>query len=160
MKKLSLFILVLSGILSMQSFAWNYGCGENIPPDVCGAGGNTSSINIASIYFGAIAVNPDTGYWASSSKYTNRKEAKASVLSRCGQNCKTFIVGDDRCVGVAYSSIDKILESDSAMTLMGIGNDTRIERSNEKALKKCEKAGGKNCKIIVNVCAIEGTTEY
>ena len=45
MKKLLFFILILFGILSVQSFAWNYGCGENIPPDVCGAGGAGNSSN-------------------------------------------------------------------------------------------------------------------
>ena len=43
MKKLFLFIILLFGILSMQSFAWNYGCGENIPPSVCGADGSGNS---------------------------------------------------------------------------------------------------------------------
>ena len=45
MKRLLLFIVMLFGILSVQSFAWNYGCGENIPPHVCGADGSNSGNN-------------------------------------------------------------------------------------------------------------------
>ena len=37
MKKLLLFLITLFSILSFQAFAVNYGCGENIPPHVCGA---------------------------------------------------------------------------------------------------------------------------
>ena len=105
MRKLLLFIMVLFGILSVQSFAWNYGCGENIPPDVCEADGSKSGGGepmSGDPYIGAIAFNKDTG----------------------------------------------------------AGYNTRVKRANEKALKKCEKNGGQNCKVIVNVCAVEGTTKY
>ena len=164
MRKLLLFVMVLFGILSVQSFAWNYGCGENIPPDVCGAdgsksGGGGSMTNDP--YIGAIAFNKDTGAWASVSNMQGKKEAKADVLSRCGSDCEVIMVDPERCVGVAYSSSDKILTSDSARdNFGGIGYNTRVKRSNEKALKKCQKSGGKDCKLILNVCAIEGTTKY
>ena len=165
MRKLLLFVMVLFGILSVQSFAWNYGCGENIPPDVCGAdgsksGGGGSMTNDP--YIGAIAFNKDTGAWASVSNMQGKKEAKADVLSRCGQNCEVIMVDWKRCVGLAYLASDKIYGSDSAMDQIytGAGYNTRVKRANEKALKKCEKNGGQNCKVIVNVCAVEGTTKY
>ena len=83
------------------------------------------------------------------------------MLERCGSDCKVFMVDSKRCVGVAYSKSDQIIGSDSATdNFGGIGYNTRVERSNEKALKKCEKNGGKDCKIIANVCAVEGTTKY
>ena len=164
MRKLLLFTLFLFGILSVQSLAWNYGCGENIPPDVCGAsnGGNSSGDSwIITPTIGAVAIDPDTGKWASISNTTDRKAAKSSVLERCGADCKVIMVDSKRCVGVAYSKGDKAFGSDSATdNIGGIGYNTRVQRSNEKALKKCEKSGGKNCKVIVNVCAVEGTTKY
>ena len=164
MKKLLLFTLILFGVLSTRSFAWNYGCGENIPPDVCGAsnsGGGSGEPWIIPATIGAIAVDPTTGKWASISNSQDRKDAKNNVLERCGSNCKVFMVDNKRCAGAAYSKGDNIVTFDSATdNFGGIGYNTRVERSNEKALKKCEKSGGKNCKIIVNVCAVEGTTKY
>ena len=113
-------------------------------------------------YIGAIAIDKETGKWASISNIQGSKKAKADVLSRCGADCEVIRVDHARCVGVAYSSSDKVLASDSATTdpFTNIGWNTRVKRSNDKALKKCEKNGGKNCKIIVNVCAVEGTTKY
>ena len=170
MNKLLFWICLLFGLMSVTSMAtydpnsgsYNYGCGPGIPPDVCMAGSNPgsgSAVYVEPTYYGAIAVNPDTGYWASSSAHTNKKTARESALSRCGKNCKLINVDAGRCVGVAYSANDKILESDSAVAAYAsIGYNTRVERSNEKALKKCEKKGGSSCKILVNVCAVEGTS--
>ncbi len=167
MRKLLLFILVLFGILSVQSLS--DGCNAQVC--MCPNGGYVTTGQYCSApsgdpwivapIIGAVAIDPATGKWASVSNTKDRKEAKNDVLERCGADCKVFMVDSKRCVGVAYSKNDKIIGSDSATdNFGGIGYNTRVERSNEKALKKCEKNGGKNCKVIVNVCALEGTTKY
>ena len=167
MKKLLLFIIVLFGSMSAMSLA--DGCAAQVC--TCPGGGYVTTGQYCPVsndepmivdpYIGAIAVNKNTGKWSSVSNIKGTKNAKADVLSRCGSDCEVIIVGSKRCVGVAYSSSDKILASDSATdNFGGIGYNTRVKRSNDKALKKCEKNGGQNCKIIVNVCAIEGTTKY
>ena len=72
---------------------------------------------------------------------------------------KIIDVLPDNCTGLAYSASDKIIGYDSAVKNdEDNNNDTRVKRANEKALEKCQENGGKNCKIIVNVCALEGTT--
>ena len=167
MKKLLLFIVVLFGSMSVVSLA--DGCKAQVC--TCPNGGYVSYGEYCAVsndepmfkepYIGAIAVNKNTGKWSSVSNIKGTKNAKADVLSRCGSDCEVIMVDPERCVGVAYSSSDKILTSDSARdNFGGIGYNTRVKRSNDKALKKCEKNGGKNCKIIVNVCAVEGTTKY
>ena len=154
MKKLFLFILVLFGILSAQSFAWNYGCGENIPPEVCGAGGSGNSGVSYLQYHGAIAVNTDTGYWVSISSSTSAKEAKKAALSGCGENCEYIRVNADFCTGVSYSSIDKILTYHNLGPSMFVKpNSERRIIAAKKSLEKCQKKGGKNCQILVSICS-------
>lgn len=157
MKKLY-FVIGILFFLSYFNASANV-CGKGIPPDVCMGNNQTSPVYIEPTYYGAIAVDINTGQWSSASAYTSKKAARQSVISRCGEHCKVINVDSQRCVAVVYSDTDKILESDSAMPAYGrIGYNTRIKRSNEKAVKKCEKSGGKNCKVLVNVCALEGTS--
>ena len=160
MKKLLLVIGVLFLLSGFNAFAVNV-CGEGIPPDVCmgNTGGTQAPVYIEPTYYGAIAVDINTGKWSSAAAYTSKKAARESVISSCGEHCKVINVDSQRCVAVAYSDTDKILESDSAIAAYAkIGYNTRVKRSNEKAVKKCEKSGGKNCKVLVNVCALEGTS--
>ncbi len=111
------------------------------------------------LYYGAIAVNENTGQWFGASKQNSKKEARDFVISLCGKQCKIIDVLPDNCTGLAYSASDKIIGYDSAVKNdEDNNNDTRVKRANEKALEKCQENGGKNCKIIVNVCALEGTT--
>ena len=167
MKKYFLFIFVFLGIFSPVAKAG--GCNAQIC--MCPNGGYVSTNQycpavqesqplFVKVPIGVIAVDPDTGKWASVSDTTDKKAAKADAMTRCGANCKIFIVDPGRCVGAAYSKEDKVLAFDSATSTVGIGFNTRIERSNEKALKKCEKSGGQSCKILVNVCAVGGATKY
>ena len=167
MRKLLLFTIILFGIMSMKGLA--AGCSAQIC--MCPGGGyvttgqycptNSGASWIVKPIVGAIAIDPITGKWVSVSNIEGTKEAKNNVSERCGSDCKVFMVDSGRCVGVAFSKSDNVVGADSATdNIGGIGYNTRVERSNKKALKKCEKSGGKNCKIIVNVCAIEGTTKY
>ena len=165
MKKLLLFIILftLASFTAMANYdpktgTYDYGCGAGIPPDACNAGnGGGGGFNPGYTYprhFGAVAIDIETGYWSSATTYTSKKEAKESVVSRCGENCKLIMVSPDSCVGIAYSKEDKILGYDASQS------NTKVKTSNEKALKKCDKNGGSNCKVLVNVCAYDGTTEY
>lgn len=160
MKKLFFITGILFFVLGFNAFAVNV-CGEGIPPDVCygNTGYTQAPVYIEPTYYGAIAVDVQTGEWASASAYTSKKAARESVIARCGEHCKVINVDSQRCVAAAYSDTDKVLESDSAIAAYAkIGYNTRVARSNEKAIKKCEKSGGKNCKVLVNVCALEGTS--
>ncbi|MBP9477262.1 MAG: DUF4189 domain-containing protein [Sebaldella sp.] len=162
MKKLFFVTSILFLLFGFNVFG-NAGnvCGVGIPPDVCfgKTGGNQAPVYVAPNYYGAIAVDIETGQWSSASAYPTRKSARETVISGCGEHCKVINVDVKRCVAIAYSETDKILESDSAIAVYGkIGYNTRVVRSNEKAIKKCEKSGGKNCKVLVNVCALEGTS--
>ena len=124
---------------------------------------NSSSGNVTR-YFGGTAVNPETGKWGSTYNYTNAKQAKKDAMSRCGsENCK-YVGGDTNsaCVSAAYSSTNKILTFETVKlsmfgSLAGIPDD-KNERKNlasEKALKKCKKNGGTNCKILTTICTID-----
>ena len=39
--------------------------------------------------------------------------------------------------------------------MLGFGVNNIKKRAGDSAIKKCEKSGGKNCKIIANFCALE-----
>ena len=156
MKKLLLFIFTLLGILSVQSFANSCNAQVCTCPNgswvTFGQYCTASTIEIEQKYYGAIAVDVETGKWATAYNYPNNSSAKKKVRSTCGDQCKVMDVHAGRCGAVAYSKSDKILEFDSAMSgFAGAGYDTREERAKEKALKKCEKKG-ENCKIIASVC--------
>ena len=97
MKRLLLSIFILFGILSMQSFAWNYGCGENIPPEVCGASPSYDSSYTRTVVtygpFMFFAYDKTTGIYASANNY-NKAEAKKEALDKCGsKNCKIIASG-------------------------------------------------------------------
>ena len=163
MKKLLLFILVLFGMLSIQSFAWNYGCGENIPPSVCGADGSgTSNTQQTSSndYYGALAINESTGQWGISYNYTSSSLAKNAALSQCGNNCKVVETLKhngpySECASFSYSKKDGSYGYDKAAARMGVGHETKKSRAAEKATKKCEKNGGSSCKVQITFCALE-----
>lgn len=163
MRRLLLFILVLFGILSVQSLAWNYGCGENIPPHVCGADGSGSSNTqqtSSNNYYGVLAINESNGQWGISYNYTSLSQAKSVALSQCGSNCKVVETLKhngpySECASFYYSKKEGVYGSDKAAARMGIGHDTKKERAEEKALKKCEKNGGSSCKVQITFCALK-----
>ena len=162
MKKLFLFILVLFGILSTQSLAWNYGCGENIPPDVCGAGSGGGftqpSIGLPSpVNFGALAINPYTGSISYITAQKDNKKAAQIVMSDCGQNCQLiFEIKANQCAAVVHSTnLDHYVHYiEKPFDLLSNTNMKRTkEKSSEKAIKKCKKEGGQNCKVLIAICA-------
>ena len=90
MKKLFLFIIMMFGILSTQSFAWNYVYGGNIPPSVCGADGSKSG-NTNSSYtppenytnWSAFPFDDETGISSVSNNSISKSTAKDSTLFIC-----------------------------------------------------------------------------
>lgn len=157
MKRLLLFFTALFTLTGFICLADNM-CGPNgqFDPDnnTCWPIQNGGGATVPN-HYGAIAIDLNTGYWASASDYTDEKGPINSVVSACGNQCKVIKVTTGRCVGLAYSKVDKIIGYDEAMSTFGKGFYTRKERSNKKALKKCTKNGGKECKIVVNVCSYE-----
>ena len=156
MKKLLLFVLILFGSFSTISLANSCNAQVCTCPNgswvTFGQYCTASTIEIEEKYYGAIAVDVETGKWTSAYNYPSTSSARKEVRSTCGDQCKIMDVHAARCGAVAYSKSDKVLEFDSAMSgFAGAGYNTREERAREKALKKCEKKGS-NCKIIVSVC--------
>ena len=160
MKKLLFLILVLFGMMSTINFS-DAMCGPNGQFD---PGSNTcwpvqyenGYTQSAPKYYGAIAVDLETGKWATSYNYPDTSSAKNHVISNCGKNCKVMVVKSGRCGAVAYSKSTKTIEFDSAMGgFAGIGFNTREERAKDKALKKCSKKNS-DCIILTSVCGASG----
>ena len=149
MKKLLLFVLILFGILSVQSFAVNYGCGENIPPYVCGAApppsNSSSSYNNYSgsdysIMYQEFAYDKDSGAYGSG-KNVKRNVAKKTALTNCGTaKCKITLSGG----GFVVVSSNGVVLSVKTNNL----EYTKYMEKQSETLKKCENTGGFNCKII------------
>lgn len=156
MKKLLLPIVVLFVLFSIQSLANS--CNAQVC--TCPNGGwvtfgqycTTQTVEIEKKYYGAIAVEVETGKWSNAYNYPSNSSAREKVLASCGKNCKVMDVHAGRCGAVAYSKLDKTVEFDSAISgFAGAGYETRRERASEKALKKCSKKS-KDCIILTSVC--------
>ena len=170
MKKLFLFILILFGVLTTQAFAWNYGCGENIPPSVCGADGSKSGNSIPSYTpptnnesWIALAFDETTGISAISNSLPSKTSAKNSALFICqnsgGNKCKFIAAGSNiskqRSI-VAISQNNKVFTTNVAKVILSTGySEKRYAKSLEdytKAkndlLQKCEEKSETSCKNI------------
>ena len=105
-------------------------------------------------YYGALAADPNTGDWSKSAGFKNKEDAKDFVLKSCNsKNCKLLgVLGKNTCGAAAYSSAENILEYDQVSDSSKVDDGHRRFQSEKNALKKCEKKGGKNCKILTSVC--------
>ena len=147
MKKLFLFILVLFGILSTQSFAWNYGCGENIPPDVCGAGASQPITGVKRTGdYNAFAYDKESGAYGTGHNY-DFNDAKKEALNNCGtKNCKILVIKAED-----YAVMGYVVTSSNGLVLDGyIDIGYRYEDAVDKVIKKCQKKGGINCRLVWN----------
>lgn len=132
MKKLLLLIFILFGILSVQSFAWNYGCGENIPPDVCGAAPSYNTTSAPSVtYYGAIAIDPYTRKFYSSWNYKDGEEARSAIMKDCGKSCVSTWASYNYMV-IAISESNKYWGSDASDNYDNAWNG---------AVNACQKSG-------------------
>ena len=142
MRKLLFFVLLLLVSLSIQSFAWNYGCGENIPPSVCGADGSGNgggSGGTVPTYYGGIAINPYTRKFHSAWYYQNGEEAESAALKGCGVNSCVSTWGSSSYISIAISEDEKN---------WGYGaSDSQSEAWN-KAIAMCQKSG-KACYVAL-----------
>lgn len=147
MKKLLLFTLVLFGIISTQSFAWNYGCGENIPPDVCGAGSSQPIIGVARTgNYNAFAYDKESGAYGTGYK-PKASDTKKEALEKCGtKNCKILVVKDEN-----YNVMGYVVTSSNGLVLDGyIEVGSNSGNAVKKIIKKCEDKGGINCRLVWN----------
>ena len=165
MKKLLLFIVLLFGSMSAMSLA--DGCSAAVC--TCPGGGSVStgqycptgpSSGGSKNYYGALAINSETGMWASAYNHLNAKEAKESAMSRCGADCKLVTISGTACIGVAASKEDKTIEYAKADEMLGFGVNNIKKRAGDSAVKNCEKNKKKNCKIIANFCALENQMSF
>ena len=79
--------------------------------------------------------------------------SKTSLYRRLSEKTdwgKTISSGE--CIALVSSKDGKINYDTSASTLLDIGKNTRKERAQKKAMKKCEKSGGQNCLVETDVC--------
>ena len=146
-------------------------CSANtIPLEQCAGGGyqpvgqcprnnNYDSPN----YYGGIAMDVQSGDWGTAYNYPTKKAAKEAAMSNCGSvNCKYVAEVINRgCSSIAFSNTDDILGVDTVTSSMfgslgGIpeSSSQRKKLASEKAMKKCEKKGGKNCKVVVSICGL------
>lgn len=136
MKKLLLFTLVLFGILSTQSFAWNVGCGENVPISVCNPNWDGSSGGGGgSLPYGSVYLNPQTRDYGAVWNYPSGESANADAESRCGNACYGSWYSYDYAV-ISVSDDDKVV---------GRGMGYTYSQAMKASLKECEKNGGINC---------------
>ncbi|MBP7725736.1 MAG: hypothetical protein KA081_03900 [Leptotrichiaceae bacterium] len=159
MKKLLFFILILFGILSVQSFAWNYGCGENIPPDVCGAGGaGNSSNNGYTDYSKVPTVNQYLFIMPLNGNNYELIDLKTkdtgNALNWRSYYCPYPYKKNVACYLVDKVSYTAIVSSEDGDIFYG-GADPRFNVSKgaaeNYAKKECKKAKGKKCKLIMMI---------
>lgn len=158
MKKLLLFIILLFGILSMQSFAWNYGCGENIPPSVCGADGSGNSgynnepadyskVPAVSKYLFRMFLNNEK-YDLIDLKTTDTVSALNAMWASCSEKINTV------CYIVDQVSYLAVVSSENGQIFYG-GADPRFgvskDRAESYAKNECKKAKGNKCKLVIMI---------
>ena len=158
MKKLLLFIIVLFGCIGAISFAepcssaiWQCTGGTNITFGQYCPSVNTDNYSPSNYseppYVGAIAFDKNTGSGVAVSDSRNMDFAKDQVKWQCGKGCKIIPIKNLQCGVIAYSAQEKIMDSQT-----GYDSGSLME----KALEKCKKNGGKNCKIVINICNVKG----
>ena len=163
MKKLLFTIMILFITLSLQSLSDPYGCGVTIPIEVCrnpggpqnNTGSNTNNNSYSPTYYGAIAINEETGDWAISHNYTDKKAAKKSVKERCRGNCKVIQLSPSECGIFVYSKTDGVSAYEAA-GYWWTGKATQqdlLSKAKDRALTKCKNKNGKSCKVEVSVCS-------
>ncbi len=95
--------------------------------------------------YGAIAYSIKDGAYGFSDSFKNRKQAEKTALTYCskyGAKCEVMVWFYNSCGAVA---------ADGKKAGWGQA-DTQAEAI-KKALAKCKKAGGKNCKIKTSHCS-------
>ena len=98
----------------------------------------SSVLNAA--YYGAIAINKQTGATGYSYDYRSRYEAERAALNYCKGNCRIAVYFWNSCASVAWSPSTK------AYGWYYAGNMSSTKRG---ALRQC---GYKDCRIVRSVC--------
>lgn len=150
MKKLLLFILVLFGILSIQSLSDGEYCsvGRCRCPDgstiaggqYCQVYNNYGGAPKATRYYFRFAYDKDTGAYGAAAN-TNKKSAEKEAMGECGTaNCKIIFSskGVVQALAVAASSNGVVVTQ----------TEGPYDSMSNMALKECAKKNGINCKFI------------
>ncbi|WP_082850958.1 MULTISPECIES: DUF4189 domain-containing protein [unclassified Sulfitobacter] len=98
---------------------------------------------VAADSFGAIAYSPSQKTISYSVNRASREEAEAVARSGCkSSDCRTPLWFKNACGALASARSGA----------WGTGWGTKPAIANRYAIETCEKHGGKNCKIRLNVC--------
>ena len=158
MKKLLLFIVILFGILSVQSLA-DAMCGSNGEynpndgkcwPIQKNDGYVSQPKKEIYIYpYASIYYSSKTGVFGYSWLGYKSGVEKAAKES-CGDNSCKKIATDAACYIFAKASNNSY--GGERYAYYGY-NEVELKKSRDKALKNCEKSGGKDCKIELELCS-------
>ncbi len=95
-------------------------------------------------YYGAIAINQQTGATGYSYDYSSRYAAERTALNHCKGNCRIAVYFRNTCASVAWSPSTKSY----GWYYAGYMSETK-----RGALNKC---GYRDCRVVCSVC----TTRY
>ncbi len=99
-----------------------------------------SSFLNAAYYYGAIAINPQTGSTGYSYDYGSRYNAERAALNYCKGSCRIAVYFWNTCASVAWSPRTK------AYGWYYAGNMSETKRG---AVRKC---GYSDCRVVSSVC--------
>lgn len=91
-------------------------------------------------YYGAIAVNLNTGYAGYSYNYRNQYDAERVALRHCGGGCRIIVSYRNSCAAVAWSA---------STGAYGWYSSRNPRNNNFGAKKYC---GYRDCQVVSNVC--------
>ena len=114
---------------------------------------NTQQQPAAPSLWGAIAWSKSTGGWGVSWKLSTPQAAKDYAMGQCAKSgakdcAVNTMLADDLCTALAVSQPEKVF---------GIGLSGVIDFATPTATYRCQKAGGRSCKIASTFCA-DGVT--
>ncbi|HTS42391.1 MAG TPA: DUF4189 domain-containing protein [Xanthobacteraceae bacterium] len=94
--------------------------------------------------YGAIAYSASSGAYGYSEKYANRAQAESRAREECGKSdCEIAAWFYNSCGAPAA-------DDDGAWGGAQGANETSARQA---ALARCEKEGGRNCKVIATQCS-------
>jgi hypothetical protein len=103
--------------------------------------------------WGAIAWSRSTAGWGVSWKFSTQQAAKDYAMGECAKSgakdcAVNTLIADNLCTALAISVPEKVF---------GIGLSGVIDFATPTATFRCQKAGGRSCKIVSTFCA-DGVT--
>lgn len=138
---------VTQGALQNNSALCGYGYNSNCTSKGSNSGRHIiyNTINLASKY-GAYAVSKKTGNISSSFNENSKEKAKRVAINKCESiqgngKCESLGWVRNGCLAIAVGKLGKKSQ------IFGIGKEKSL--AEPAALKKCQKSGAKNCRILM-----------